>query len=105
MAILEERKAISIEQLEEKNKNQRILSNRELMRQNLSRLIENLSECEDFIKSVIEGTQAKDNAVARSINQCLSKFTAEDMETLEAMMLTNFKDAMLTSNLAKLQMA
>lgn len=75
------------------------------MRQNLSRLIENLSECEDFIKSVVEGRQAKDNAVARSIDKCLSKFTAEDMETLEAMMLTNFKDAMLTSNLAKLQMA
>ena len=75
------------------------------MLQNFGRLIENLSECEDYLQAILDGQQAKDSSVARNIHQCLSLFTGEDMELLESMMLTNFNDAMLTNNLAKLQMA
>lgn len=76
-----------------------------MMLSNFNRLIENLTECEDYLQAILDGKQAKETSVARSIHQCLSLFSGEDMQVLEQMMLTNFSDAMLTNNLAKLQMA
>lgn len=35
----------------------------------------------------------------------MSQFTSEDMQILEQMVHTNFRDAMMSSNLSKLQMA
>lgn len=54
---------------------------------------------------MLTGKQAKNANIARTINKCLSQFTSSDMQLLESMVLTNFNDAMMTNNLAKLQMA
>lgn len=105
MAINEDKRDISLETLNDLVKSQKILSNRDMMLSNFNRLIENLTECEDYLQAIIDGRQAKETSVARSIHQCLTLFTGEDMQVLEQMMLTNFNDAMLTNNLAKLQMA
>lgn len=102
MAINEDKRELSLESLNELIKSQKVLSNRDMMLQNFGRLIENLTECEDYLQAIIDGKQAKDSNVARNIHQCLSLFTGEDMRVLEEMMLTNFNDAMLTNNLAKL---
>lgn len=75
------------------------------MLHNFGRLLDNLGECEKYISDVLNGQAAKDANIVRSINSCLSRFTGEDMQLLESMMLKNFNDAMLTNNLAKLQMA
>lgn len=69
---------------------------------NVGKLIENLQECEGYITRCLEGQQAKDANIARMINNCLSQFTADDMQLLEQMVHQNFRDAMLTHNLAKL---
>ena len=105
MAINEDKRDFTPSELHDLVKNQKILSNRDMMLQNFGRLIENLTECEDYLQAIIEGKQAKETSVARNMHQCLSLFTGEDMKVLESMMLTNFNDAMLTNNLAKLQMA
>ena len=105
MAINEDKRDISLDTLHDLMKNQKILSNRDMMLQNFGRLIENLTECENYLQAIIEGKQAKETSVARNMHQCLSLFTGDDMKVLESMMLTNFNDAMLTNNLAKLQMS
>ena len=105
MAINEDKRDISLETLNDLVKSQKIISNRDMMLSNFNRLIENLTECEDYLQAILDGKQAKETSVARSIHQCLSLFSGEDMQVLEQMMLTNFSDAMLTNNLAKLQMA
>lgn len=105
MAILDDKRDINVDQLNEIIEKQKILSNRELMLHNFGRLLENLGECEKYITDVLNGRAAKDANIVRSINSCLSRFTGEDMSLLESMMLKNFNDAMLTNNLAKLQMA
>jgi|688.fasta_scaffold1509466_2 hypothetical protein len=81
---------------------QKILSNRELMLKNFKKLIENLEDCEDYIKKVIDGKITGDVEIGRQLNKCLSQFTNEDMALLEQMIHTNFKDAMMSNNLAKL---
>ena len=39
------------------------------------------------------------------MNKCLGQFSSEDMLLLEKMVQANFKDAIMTNNLAKIQMA
>lgn len=102
MAILDDKRDINVDQLNEIIEKQRILSNRELMLHNFGRLLDNLGECQKYISDVLNGQAAKDANIVRSINNCLSRFTGEDMQLLENMMLKNFNDAMLTNNLAKL---
>lgn len=102
MAILEDKRDIDLDKLNEMIKNQKILSNREVMLQNFSRLIDNLTECEEYIDAVLSGRQAKDANIARTISKCLSQFSQDDMSLLEQMVHTNFNDAMMTNNLAKL---
>lgn len=75
MAILQEKRDIDMEKLSEIIKNQKIMSNREVMLQNFSRLIDNLTECEEYIDNVLTGKQAKDANIARIINKCLNQFS------------------------------
>ena len=65
------------------------------MLKNFKALIDNLDDCEDYIKNVEDGKIKGDPEIARSLNKCLSQFTAEDMELLEEMVQTNFQDAMI----------
>lgn len=102
MAILDDKREISQATIGDLMKNQRILSNRQLMLKNFRKLIENLDDCEKYIQDVIDGKQTSDPEIGRSLNKCLSQFTADDMQILEQMIHTNFRDAMMANNLSKL---
>ena len=75
------------------------------MLKNLQKLIESLGECEDYIQSVVENKQAGDSEIGILLHKCLGQFSSSDMVLLEEMVKTNFKDAMMTNNLSKLQLA
>lgn len=75
------------------------------MLKNFRKLIENLDDCELYVKSVIDGKQNGDPEIGRALNKCMSQFTSEDMQILEQMVHTNYRDAMMSSNLSKLQQA
>ena len=75
------------------------------MIKNFKALIDNLDDCEYYIKEVSDGRIKGDPEIARALNKCLSQFTAEDMVLLEQLVQTNFQDAMIQNNLIKLQMA
>lgn len=55
MAILDDKREISQATIGDLMKNQRILSNRQLMLKNFRKLIENLEDCENYIDSVQNG--------------------------------------------------
>lgn len=105
MSILDDKREISTETIGELKKNQKILSNRQLMLKNLQKLIESLGECEDYIQSVVDNKQAGDSEIGILLHKCLGQFSSSDMVLLEEMVKTNFKDAMMTNNLSKLQLA
>ena len=75
------------------------------MLKNFRKLIENLDDCEKYVQDVLAGKEKGDPEIGRALNKCLSQFTSEDMVLLEYMVHTNFRDAMMSSNLSKLQMA
>jgi len=103
MAILEDkRESFSQASIGDLVKNQKILSNRQLMLKNFRKLIENLDDCENYVQSVVSGGQKADPEIGRALNKCLSQFTSEDMQILEQMVHTNFRDAMMSNNLSKL---
>ena len=106
MSILsDKREHLSTENLKDMEKNQQLLQSRELMLSNFKTLIENLDECDSYIQSILDGKQVSDPKIGRMIKKCLGQFTSEDMAILEQMVATNYKDAVMTNNLAKLQMA
>ena len=103
MSILsDKRERLSEDNLQEMEKNQKLLQNRELMLKNFHTLIENLDECDRYIQDIIDGKQVNDPNIGRAIKKCLGQFTNEDMVILEQMIATNYKDAVMTNNLAKL---
>ncbi len=55
MAINEDKRELSLESLNEMIKSQKVLSNRDMMLQNFGRLIENLTECENYLQAIIDG--------------------------------------------------
>lgn len=83
MSILNDKREISQATIGDLMKNQRILSNRQLMLKNFRKLIENLDDCEAYVKSIIEGKNGGDPEVGRALNKCMSQFTSEDMQILE----------------------
>jgi prophage DNA circulation protein len=97
--------AISEQKVHDLMKNQKLFSNRELMLRNLSQLSVNMTECEDYIQSVIDKKVQPDQQVARALNQCISQFSTDDMQVLEGMVRENFHDAVMVNTLAKLQHA
>ena len=105
ISILDDKRDISKDNIGQFMKQQRILSNRELMLKNFSKLIESLTECELYIQKVIDGNITGDADIGRMLNKCMGQFTKDDMQVLEQMVKTNFKDAVMASSLAKLQMA
>lgn len=106
MSILsDKRDNLTTDNLKDMEKNQQLLKNRELMLSNFKTLIENLDECDNYIQSVLDGNAMSDPNIGRMIKKCLGQFTSEDMMILEQMIATNYKDAVMTNNLAKLQMA
>jgi hypothetical protein len=58
MAILDDkRETFSQASIGDLVKNQKILSNRQLMLKNFRKLIENLDDCENYVQSVVSGKQ------------------------------------------------
>jgi hypothetical protein len=53
----------------------------------------------------VSGSKPKNNEIGQLLNQTMSLFTSQDLSVLEKLVDTNFKDAMMVNNLAKLQMA
>lgn len=72
---------------------QKVLSNRNLMLANLSKLIDNLQDCEDYIQDVLNKKEVADPEVARLINKCLGQFNTADLALLEQMVKTNLNSA------------
>ena len=72
MAILDDKREISQSTIGDLMKNQKILSNRQLMLKNFRKLIENLDDCEDYVKEVIDGGNRGDPEIGRALNKCLS---------------------------------
>lgn len=105
MSIFNDNKDYTVEEMREIEKNQKIFSNRNLMLNNFRKLIEHLTDCENYIQSAIANEQVTDPSIGRMINKCLGQFTSEDMALLEQMVQMNFKDAVMTNSLSKLQMA
>ena len=105
MSILDDRREISTETIGQMKKDQKILANRQLMIKNLHKLIDSLEECEEYIQAVIEEKQAGSSEIGVLLNKCMGQFSSSDMVLLEEMVKTNFKDAMMTNNLSKLQLA
>lgn len=105
MSILDDKRDISQDTIGDLVKNQKILSNREVLLKNLQQLISNLTDCEDYIQKVIDSKEVGDPEIGRLLNKCMGQFNSEDMSILEAMVNSNFKDAMMTHSLCKLQTA
>lgn len=105
MSILDDKRDISQETIGDLVKGQKILSNRQVMLKNMQKLIDNLGECEEYIQSVVDNKQVGDQQVGEMLNKCMGQFSAQDMELLEQMVMANFKDAMMTNSLSKLQTA
>ena len=57
------------------------------------------------MRAVLENKEAKNSMIAKDINACMSKFSGEDLEILEQIILKNYEDAMVSNNLSKLQIA
>jgi hypothetical protein len=107
MAILSEneKRDINKENIGELKHSQKILSNRHVMIKNLTKLIENLDDCEEYIQNVVEKKEVGDPDIGRMLNKCMGQFTQQDMRILETLVNSNFKNAMMTNSLSKLQSA
>jgi hypothetical protein len=73
------------------------------MLKNFEEVVDNLQECEDYIQDVIDGKMAADSDMGRMMNDCLGQFSTDDMTMLESMIVANYEDALMISNLSKLQ--
>jgi hypothetical protein len=105
ISILDDRRDISQETIGDYIKNQKVLSNRHVLLRNLAKLIENLDDVENYIQQVLDKKLPGEPEIGRLINKCMGHFNAADLSQLEEMVHTNFKNALLTNSLSKLQMA
>ena len=104
MAILDDnsRSEINKDNIGELKESQQILSNRAVMHKNLSKLVENLQDCEEYIQNAINSPQQSDPEIGRMLNRCMGQFNSQDMQILEQLVSTNFRNAHLTNSLGKL---
>lgn len=105
MAILQQRKGkeIAQDQIGTLMDEQKLLTNKSLMLKNFEEVIDNLKECEEYIQEVIDGKRPGDSELGRMMDDCLGQFSTDDMSMLESMIVNNFEDAVMISNLSKLQ--
>jgi len=102
MSILDDKREINQETIGDLIKGQKILSNRNVMKRNLRKLIESLTECELYIDNVVNKNIKGDADIGRMMNKCMGQFNNDDMEILEQLVRINFTDAMMNSSLQKL---
>ena len=83
--------------------NQKLLSNKNLLLKNLQELINNLTDCEDYIEGVQKRKQStKDLEVGRMLDECMGQFSNDDMSYLENLVSSNYEDAIMVNSLSKL---
>ena len=85
MAILDDNSKRDIQQdnIGELKSSQKILSNRAVMLKNLSKLVENLQDCEEYITKAVSNSNHGDPEIGRMLNKCMGQFNSEDMHVLE----------------------
>ncbi len=105
MTIVDDRRNISQETIGDLRKDQRILSNRNVMLKNLKALTDSLTECEEYVDNVVNKKIVGDAEIGRMMNKCMGQFNNDDMKILEELVKTNFTDTMMINSLSKLQMA
>lgn len=82
---------------------EKLFSNKDLLNKNFGEVIKNLNECDSYVQSVLDGTTEGDSELGRALDDCLGQFSTDDMDLLESMLASNFEDALMISNLSKLQ--
>ena len=83
MSIFNNNRDYTVEQMREIERNQKLHSNRNLMLSNFKKLIEQMTDCENYIQSAIANEQVTDPSIGRMINKCLGQFTSDDLVLLE----------------------
>ena len=57
---------------------------------------------EAFIDAIQKGDEVNDPAVCRMLNECMNKFSDDDLGILETMVKENFEDAVMINTLGRL---
>ena len=53
------------------------------MLKNLSKLVENLQDCEEYINKAVSSPAHGDPEIGRMLNKCMGQFNSQDMHVLE----------------------
>lgn len=103
MAILQQRDNITQDELGTLMKEQKLFTNKEMMLRNFKEVTDNLNDCENYIKEVLEGKRVGDSDLGRLLDDTMGQFSTDDMIQLESQVASNFEDALMINNLARLQ--
>ena len=76
MTIVDDRRNISQETIGDLRKDQRILSNRNVMLKNLKALTDSLTECEECVDNVVNKKIVGDAEIGRMMNKCMGQFNS-----------------------------
>jgi len=74
-----------------------------LLSRNFDEVVQNLGECDAYIQTIIDNGGEGNSDLGRLMDECLGQFSTDDMDLLEAMVASNFEDALMISSLSKLQ--
>lgn len=103
MAILQKEDSVSLADIGNLMSNQKLFSNKEMMLRNLKEVIDNLTDCEQYIQGVVKGDTAGNSDLGRLLDDTMGQFSTNDMEHLEQLVAGNFEDALMINSLARLQ--
>lgn len=73
------------------------------MVRNFKEVIDNLSDCENYIADILSGKREGDTDLGRLLDDTMGQFSTDDMIQLENQVASNFEDALMINNLARLQ--
>lgn len=103
MAILQQRDNITQTELGNLMREQKLFTNKEMMLRNFKEVSDNLADCEKYIKEVLDGERQGDLDLGRLLDDTMGQFSTDDMIQLENQVASNFEDALMINNLARLQ--
>lgn len=79
MAILQQRNEITQEGMGTLMKDQKLFTNKEMMLRNFKEVVDNLSDCEDYIKDILENKREGDSDLGRLLDDTMGQFSTDDM--------------------------
>jgi hypothetical protein len=79
MAILQQRDNITLDELGTLMKEQKLFTNKEMMLRNFKEVTDNLNDCENYIKEVLEGKRVGDSDLGRLLDDTMGQFSTDDM--------------------------